>query len=80
MNDSDVVKKGKFGRPKYPSHFPNFVRECIDRLICEDVDWMMPNDKGQEWILVKVWIDDSQFEIVVGKVEYQSQIIKDGDE
>jgi len=30
--------------------------------------------------LVKVWIDDSQFEIVVGKVEYQSQIIKDGDE
>ena len=80
MTDNDVVKKGKFGRPKYPSYFPNFVRECIDRLICEDVDWMMPNDKGQEWILVKCWIDDSQFEIVVGKVEYQSQIIKDGDE
>ena len=80
MTDNGVVKKGKFGRPKYPSHFPNFVRECIDRLIREDVDWMMPNDKGQEWILVKCWIDDSQFEIIAGKVEYQSQIIKDGEE
>ena len=34
MNDSDVVKKGKFGRPKYPSHCPSVIAQLIVQECC----------------------------------------------
>ena len=80
MADRDVVKKGKLGRPKVPPQIPDRVWEHIDDLIYnEDADWMQFEDQqGQEWVLVKLWRDDSEFEVVAAKVEYQSQVIKDG--
>jgi hypothetical protein len=80
MADNFLVKKGKFGRPKVPLEMPDAVWERIDELTYdEDTDWQLFSDKAQQlWIVVKCWEDETRFDLVAAKVEYQSQPIENG--